>query len=271
MFDLDNCPSGQAARLRYGFEDHVTAYARALAWFGKWPRSGLEHDNFLGDGDNKPMDASHVCHHDACIIHVAYEPAYMNQERKECCQIARKLRQEEKDIPEHCSTHSPPCLLQHAALRTNEAFSIQFDVLRQARGLSREASRFRRPRRHLFSTFEGHLPCRFPAINVHVANLVTDRPVSRGKRGKPVSFCVFCKSIKAFDTAAGYWGHLVNKHDGIDTSMRLDEIRRTAAEWTVYWEENSDGGKRGHATKQRLEQVKQAGFDWDVVLAWELR
>lgn len=104
------------------------------------------------------------------------------------------------------------------------------DVLGQARGVSREARRFRRPRRHLFSTFEGHLPCRFPAFDVDVANLVTDRPVSREKKGKPLLFCVFCKGIKAFDTASGYWGHLVHKHDGIDTSHRLNEIRRTASE-----------------------------------------
>lgn len=116
LFDLENCPSGQAPRLRFCYSDHGTAFARALAWFAKWPRSGLEQDNFIGDGGFKPMDASHTCHHDTCIIHVTYEPTHINHDRKNCCGEARKLRQEGKDIPEHCEHHSPPCLLQVSIL-----------------------------------------------------------------------------------------------------------------------------------------------------------
>lgn len=81
---------------------------------------------------------------------------------------------------------------------------------------------------------------------------------------------MFCKKIKAFDSAAGYWGHLVHKHDGIDTSNRLDEIRRTAAQWKVYFD-IQDGGKGGRVMKYRLEELMQDGFDWDAVLAWGLR
>ncbi|KAL8657376.1 MAG: hypothetical protein Q9226_001972, partial [Calogaya cf. arnoldii] len=112
LFDLDNCPSVQAARLRFYYSDHGTAFARALAWFAKWPRSGLEQDNFMGDGECKPMDASHTCHHDTCIVHVTYEPTHVNHDRKNCCGQARKLRQEGEEIPEHCEHHNPPCLLQ---------------------------------------------------------------------------------------------------------------------------------------------------------------
>ncbi|KAI4237115.1 MAG: hypothetical protein LQ349_002098 [Xanthoria aureola] len=270
LFDLENCPSGQAPRLRFCYSDHGTAFARALAWFAKWPRSGLEQDNFIGDGGFKPMDASHTCHHDTCIIHVTYEPTHINHDRKNCCGEARKLRQEGKDIPEHCEHHSPPCLLQHAALTTNEAFSIQFDVLRRARGISPDPTPLTRPRRHRWSTFEGYLPCRYPAIKVDPDNLALDRPASRRIPGKPDLICMFCKKIKAFDSAAGYWGHLVHKHDGIDTSNRLDEIRRTAAQWKVYFD-IQDGGKGGRVMKYRLEELMQDGFDWDAVLAWGLR
>lgn len=135
--------------------------------------------------------------------------------------------------------------------------------------VSRE--KLRRPRRHLFSTFEGRLPCRYVSIGVDPSNLVLDAPASRRKAGKPVLICVFCRAIEAYDSLQGYWGHLVNVHDGVDTSRRSDEIRRTASEWKIYWDETCDGGNQGHVTKQRLVQARQADFDWDAVLAWELR
>lgn len=112
MFDLDNCPSAETRRLRYQYADHNTAFARALAWFAQWPRSGLQLDNFLGSGPYQPMDASHTCYHDCCIVYITYDPAHINQDRKACCQLSRRLRQEGKEIPEYCSNHDPPCLLQ---------------------------------------------------------------------------------------------------------------------------------------------------------------
>ncbi|KAL8838301.1 MAG: hypothetical protein Q9170_002199 [Blastenia crenularia] len=112
LFDLENCPSAQAPRLRYQYDDHCTAFARALAWFSTWPRSGLNLDNFVGGGEHAPMDASHICHHDSCIVHVTYEPAHINHDRKACCQKSRRMRGEGKEVPEHCREHSPPCLLQ---------------------------------------------------------------------------------------------------------------------------------------------------------------
>ena len=112
LFDLQ--ASSQATRLRYQYADHCTAYARALAWFSQWPRTGLQLDNFLGNGPYKPMDASHNCHHDTCIIHITYEAAHINHSRKACCDFARKLRREgkEEELPEQCDKHDPPCLLQ---------------------------------------------------------------------------------------------------------------------------------------------------------------
>ena len=100
---------------------------------------------------------------------------------------------------------------------------------------------------------------------------MTDIPASRRKQGKPELFCVFCKRIKHFDSLSGLWGHVIHKHDGIDTPQRLREICRTAESWVEYWTHNSDGGKRGSATLKRLEQVMRGDFSWDVVLGWNLR
>ena len=107
-----NCPLPGLPRAWYTYADHATSIARARAWFAEWPRTGLEHDNFLGCGPFKPMDASHLCHHDHCILHVVYEPANLNQDRKECCKEARFLRSEGREVPDSCTRHAPPCMMQ---------------------------------------------------------------------------------------------------------------------------------------------------------------
>ena len=114
LFDADKCPTAGSGRLSYQYSDHATAFVRAVAWFEdkKWPRTGAELDNFLGAGPFKPMDASHLCHHDDCIIHITYEPAHINQDRKTCCMEAQSLRQQGLFIPEYCDKHDPPCLMQ---------------------------------------------------------------------------------------------------------------------------------------------------------------
>ena len=68
-------PSHEAARAWFSYSDHGTSLARAAAWFQRWPRAGVELDNFLGSGPFQSMDASHLCHHPFCIIHITYEGA----------------------------------------------------------------------------------------------------------------------------------------------------------------------------------------------------
>ena len=97
----------------FSMYDHATTMVRALAWFSQWPRTGVQLDNFIGCGKFAPMDASHTCHHDHCIIHITYEAADVNVSRTDCCREARALRQQNAaDVPEHCSKHQPPCLMQ---------------------------------------------------------------------------------------------------------------------------------------------------------------
>ena len=105
IFDLENCPTAASTRLRYRHADRVTSFARAS-------RSGLQWDNFFGSGPFQPMDASHTCHHNNCIIHLVFEAPPINHDRKECHDLAIKLRSEKKEIPHHCEKPDPPCLMQ---------------------------------------------------------------------------------------------------------------------------------------------------------------
>ena len=114
LFNNERCPPAGSARLTYQYSDHQVKFARAAAWFEDrtWPRRGVDLDIFLGDGPYKPMDASHLCHHDDCIIHITYEPANVNQDRKRCRLRAQQMRQRGENVPEKCGEHNPPCLMQ---------------------------------------------------------------------------------------------------------------------------------------------------------------
>ena len=94
-------PSRGSGRAWYSYSDHATSLARAAAWYGHWPRSGVKLDNFLGCGPFKPMDGSHLCHHEHCIVHLTYESADTNLDRWNCCLEARFLRQEGRQVPGH--------------------------------------------------------------------------------------------------------------------------------------------------------------------------
>lgn len=114
LFNNDKSPTAGSGRLSYQYKDHATAFVRARAWFSEesWPRIGIELDNFLEGGPFKPMDASHLCHHDDCIVHITWEPANINHDRKLCRALARYLRQQGGLVPECCNKYNPPCLMQ---------------------------------------------------------------------------------------------------------------------------------------------------------------
>ncbi|RKU42199.1 hypothetical protein DL546_004619 [Coniochaeta pulveracea] len=78
------CPAAHAQNRSFKFDDHSTNVPRANAWFGSWPRTGIELDNFVGEGPFKPMQGSHLCHHDNCLVlaHIVWEPADTNIDRK---------------------------------------------------------------------------------------------------------------------------------------------------------------------------------------------
>lgn len=82
----------------------------------QWPAPAAGMKNAIGPelgyGPYKPMDGSHLCHHEHCLIHLDYESAVINVDRWNCCLKARFLRQDRSEI---CDKYSPPCMMQHAA------------------------------------------------------------------------------------------------------------------------------------------------------------
>lgn len=90
-------------------------WARAAAWFGEWPRRGVDLDAFVDhEGPLPKMQGSHLCHQAYCILpsHVCYEPDTNNYKRNTCKALAKHFRRYSMEIPIYCKYHDPPCLLQ---------------------------------------------------------------------------------------------------------------------------------------------------------------
>jgi len=101
ILTANQLPARQSPRLTFQYSDHVTTFARAVAWYrsGPWPRTGVSLDNLLGGGPFTPMEASHLCHQEHCIVHVSYESAEVNQDRKNCALRAHLARHAGDDFP----------------------------------------------------------------------------------------------------------------------------------------------------------------------------
>lgn len=96
--------------------DHHCKLARASAWFSedKWPRTGIELDNFMEIGPFQRHDGSHRCSQGFCIVpsHATFDTIDENEGRAGCADEAQGLRKQNKPIPRHCDRHNPPCFLQ---------------------------------------------------------------------------------------------------------------------------------------------------------------
>ncbi|KAL9042665.1 MAG: hypothetical protein Q9180_000434 [Flavoplaca navasiana] len=271
LFSPDNMPPVGSPRAKYSYKDHGVAFTRAKVWFESVNRTAGNLDVYLNTGPFKPMDASHLCHQEHCIIHVVYEPAHINHDRSQCCSRAKFLRSEGKDVPELCSIHVPPCLMQNAATTALEIHYQQFTVLSMANDLPLPVPPTK-PFRYPYPTFEGRLPCRFPSLIVGPADLV-NKPTSEKITQRPTLRCDFCTQdvLRNFATIHGFWCHIVNKHQGVENDVRLAVVRESASRWRRYWEIYSGGGKRANSTSLKLEQTTHEGFCWSDVLAWSLR
>lgn len=102
--------------------DHTATWARACGWFSAWPdhpRRGIDLDQFVAGprGVFPEMHGSHLCHHGLCIQpgHIVYEDRITNLSRNSCHTAAKTMRGYHNSVPEHCSKHDPPCLLQVSA------------------------------------------------------------------------------------------------------------------------------------------------------------
>ena len=114
LFSYDNYSHFDSSRAKYAHANHATTLARVAAWFAdaEWSRSEMQVDRYFDCDHYKSMNASHLCHHKHCIVHVIYEATHMNQERNECCDFARFLRQVERSVSEHCTRHNSSCMMQ---------------------------------------------------------------------------------------------------------------------------------------------------------------
>ena len=290
LFSIDNLPTAASRRAVYSHADHGVALARAKVWFDLVQRRGVDLDALLESHRSlRPMDASHLCHHEHCVIHLVYEPANVNQDRHECCSQAKFLRSERRMVPEHCTLHDPPCMMQvseeqillsiwkkakieqHAALTPLEIYYHQFAELSQANGLPPPVAPTR-PWRYPYPTFESSLPCQFPSVAVRQADLVSKPPTGRLSH-RPDLMCRYCvgSNLKTFASIIGFWSHIVNKHQGVDNLVRLQKIQESAAQWLRYWELHSYGGKRDNPTLAKVLQTQGEGFCWSDVLDWSLR
>ncbi|KAL8657101.1 MAG: hypothetical protein Q9226_002253 [Calogaya cf. arnoldii] len=262
LFTPENCPKRDASRASYSHASFGTSLVRAKVWFDLPSRTGLDLDVYLGSGDTKPMDASHLCHHDHCITHVIYEPVNINQDRRKCCRQTRILRAEKLPVPVHCSQYSPPCMMQHAALTRLETYYIQFAVLRQAHGHPPSPA-ISRPRRFLYPTFESVVPsAMFPSVTVDENAWISNPPTTVTNNERPEMICIYCTEdrLKTYSTIIGYWTHIVKVHQEVANDTRLAEIISSGTRWSKYWELSSHSGKRGNLTIAKLRQTRLDGF-----------
>ncbi|KAI0533113.1 hypothetical protein GGR58DRAFT_135050 [Xylaria digitata] len=117
----------------YKHDDHITTLARAIAWFGNWPRTGVQFNNFLEAGPYQRHNGSHRCYNPLCInpSHIVYKPTKYNIRRQEYQKQASFLQSQGRNVPPECHLHSPPCLMQHASLTMFETCCVQMSVFRQ--------------------------------------------------------------------------------------------------------------------------------------------
>lgn len=112
LFTPERCPLAGSGRFSYRYPDHVKGFARAVARYQTWPRRADDVGQFLGSAAYKDKDTSHTCHQEFCLIHITYEGADINHDRKLCCERDKFLRAEGRPIPENCTRHNPPCSIQ---------------------------------------------------------------------------------------------------------------------------------------------------------------
>ncbi|KAK6210913.1 hypothetical protein LQW54_005791 [Pestalotiopsis sp. IQ-011] len=262
----------------YTYSDHTTTAARAAAWFGRWPRRGIELDNLIECGPFQRMDGSHCCHNAFCILpsHIVYEPVAVNKSRAECSKHARFLRVHGRAVPPACDKHEPPCLMQHAVLTMYERCLLQVLMFRMFCNIELPPPP-RRPRLHPFPSFDPELPLRFVGAQQGVVVRLGDRAPGVPHRGthKPGLVCSLCLSarIKGFASVVALWGHVVHRHKDQSNRERLREVRRAAALWKQYLDaELVLDHTRGYgSTPYRIAQLDSPACRWADVEQWGLR
>ncbi|KAI0188352.1 hypothetical protein EV127DRAFT_513098 [Xylaria flabelliformis] len=271
LLTFENAPLIDSDRSMYAHDDHITTTARAIAWFARWPRTGIQLDNFLEVGPYQRNDGSHRCHNPLCInpSHLVLESTGYNIGRQVCQKQASFLRGQGREVPPECHLHDPPCLMQHASLTMFEACAIQIFVLRDSYGLPQSAPS--RPPWHRYPTFENQLPLQFAphdaAVQLRPCDQTTLPPRGVGPR-RPAIVCQLCSRIKSFNRVAALWSHVRKKHADRSIKDRLEEIRRSASLWGLYLETTRTNPR--DPTVIKLAEIARDDFSWDVVEGWPM-
>ena len=110
----DRTYSKKFNRAFYSYADHATTLIKAIVWFAneQWSRRNVELDKFLDVESWKSMNASHLCHHDHCIVHAVYESTDINRERFLCYELTLFFRRKERQISKFCDQHDSSCMMQ---------------------------------------------------------------------------------------------------------------------------------------------------------------
>ena len=86
-------------------------------------------------------------------------------------------------------------------------------------------------------------------------------------------YCRFCTKVTGYKRVTALWCHIRDKHTVIDTQTRLQEIIRTGSLWREHWESERALGfsvNPNDPTWIKLEQMKEDGFGWGVVMSWKI-
>ncbi|KAI1119937.1 hypothetical protein F5Y10DRAFT_259347 [Nemania abortiva] len=64
----------------YKYNNHITTLAWAMAWFGDWPRTGIQFNNFFEAGLYQRNNSSYRCYNPLYVNlgHIVFEPALYN-------------------------------------------------------------------------------------------------------------------------------------------------------------------------------------------------
>lgn len=125
-----------------------------------------------------------------------------------------------------------------------------------------------------FPSFEYSLPLSFHAATVKVQHehLISDPERYPGMFERYSIICPFCIGIQQrWAQITAYWSHLKVLHTEKPRIEVLEEIRRSAREYTLWIQDRALDYQRGNSdTWVKLQQAQAPDFDWHVLEGWRL-
>ena len=228
LFNSKNIFIASSFRALFSYEDYQTFFVRIKVWYTKWSRTNFDLNNLLSCEFYKSMNASHLCHHEHCVIYIVYESADINEFRKTCLKKTRFLRSEKQFVFVECDLHDSSCIMQmsffvavslifannnqHAAFISFESYRHQFQILVEVNDLS-SLKLLPRSRRYSYSTFEFLLLLQYLAVVINRNELIFES-FSSAKKNRSNLICDFCSFIrlKFYANIVKLWAHMIHEH-----------------------------------------------------------